>query len=334
MRPARPGGRLSVTGVGSVPGEDPREAARTIVGELPDLPYLPELPGRGPWADMVGRGCALLVDLPTQVGVGRWELTDREGRDVRRARSMLGQDLDALEEELHGFDGTVKVQACGPLTLAATIERRNGERAVGDVGARRDIADSLTEGLRAHVHDLRRRLPRLTSLVVQLDEPALPMVLAGAIPSSSGYRTLDQVAEDEVRALLGRVVVGVRDETVELGFHCCAAPVPTVVLGAGDFLSVPVAELERDVVATDQVAGWLDAGRRLFSGVSLSDPDASVDLVRRVVQRTGLAPQRWDEQLVVTPECGLAGTGEADVVGAYQALREVARRLSDDPEGP
>ena len=40
---------------------------------------------------------------------------------------------------------------------------------------------ALAEGLRAHVRDLRRRVPAATSLVVQVDEPALPAVLAALI---------------------------------------------------------------------------------------------------------------------------------------------------------
>ena len=38
------------SGVGSHPGDDQRdfdEAVRLVLGELPDLPYLPELPDRG-----------------------------------------------------------------------------------------------------------------------------------------------------------------------------------------------------------------------------------------------------------------------------------------------
>ena len=31
-----------------MPGTDPDEAMRVIAGELPDFPYLPELPDRGP----------------------------------------------------------------------------------------------------------------------------------------------------------------------------------------------------------------------------------------------------------------------------------------------
>ena len=51
------------TGVGSHPGEDQRdfdEAVRVVLGEVPDLAYLPEVPGRG---------IAARHDRP---GAGRW----------------------------------------------------------------------------------------------------------------------------------------------------------------------------------------------------------------------------------------------------------------------
>ena len=53
----------TASGVGSLPGTDPREAARLVLGELTDLPHLPELPARGPGADLLGRGATLLPEL-------------------------------------------------------------------------------------------------------------------------------------------------------------------------------------------------------------------------------------------------------------------------------
>ena len=57
----------AVTGVGSWPGTDPREAATIVLGELGRLPHLVELPARGLGADMIGRASALLVDLQLDV---------------------------------------------------------------------------------------------------------------------------------------------------------------------------------------------------------------------------------------------------------------------------
>jgi hypothetical protein len=49
-----------------MPGTDPAEAMRIILGELPELPHLAELPARGAGADLTGRTAGLLVDLPVE----------------------------------------------------------------------------------------------------------------------------------------------------------------------------------------------------------------------------------------------------------------------------
>jgi len=112
----------SATGIGSMPGTDPAEAARIVVGELPDFPYLPELPARGPGADLIGRTAALLIDFPLETTTGGWRIAERPGRYMRAAQSMMSSDLDALEEQLAGYEGPLKISLAGPWTLAATID--------------------------------------------------------------------------------------------------------------------------------------------------------------------------------------------------------------------
>lgn len=123
------------------------------------LPFLPELPARGPGADMIGRSLGMLVELYARVEPSGWRFGDRPGRDTRRAKAWLGEDLDALEEFTQGYLGPLKIQAVGPWTLAAAVELKNGEAALSDPGACRDLAESLGEGLRLHVEDVRRRIP-------------------------------------------------------------------------------------------------------------------------------------------------------------------------------
>ena len=83
------------SGVGSLPGTDAAEALRLVLGELPDFPHVPELPGRGPGADLIGRGAALLVDVAFDLTPAGWRLVPRPGIDQRRAREFLARDLDA-----------------------------------------------------------------------------------------------------------------------------------------------------------------------------------------------------------------------------------------------
>ena len=197
----------SATGIGSMPGANPAEAMRVIAGELPDFPHLPELPDRGPGADLTGRTAALLVDLAVEVTPRGWRLAERSGRDLARARSMLSSDLDALEEVLDGFHGPVKIQLCGPWTLAATLELpRTMNVAVADPGAVADLTASLAEGAAAHVADVAKRLPG-ARLVVQFDEPALPAVAEGMVPTASG---LSRLAAVEAAHAAGKAGTGAR----------------------------------------------------------------------------------------------------------------------------
>ena len=86
-----------------MPGEDAREAARTVTGTLEALRRsCRSCPARGPGADMTGRTVGLLAELYAHVEPSGWRLSDRPGRDTRRARSWLGEDLDALEEFTQG----------------------------------------------------------------------------------------------------------------------------------------------------------------------------------------------------------------------------------------
>ena len=182
----------AATGVGSLPGTDVTEAASTVVGELPLLPHLPELPARGVGADMIGRTAALLVDLAVEVVPTGWRVTARPGRDHRRALDLLRFDIDALDAACAGpRPEWVKVQAAGPWTLAASVELHTGHRVLTDRGAVREFAGSLGEGLRAHVAEIAERTG--ARVLVQLDEPSLPAVLEGRLPTASGWGTVRSV---------------------------------------------------------------------------------------------------------------------------------------------
>ncbi|MEY9966308.1 methionine synthase II (cobalamin-independent) [Streptacidiphilus sp. MAP12-16] len=328
------------TGVGSMPGTDAREAAKTVTGSLEALPHLVELPARGPGADMVGRSLGLLVELFARVEPSGWRFGDHPGRDTRRARSWLGEDLDALEEHTQGWTGPLKIQAVGPWTLAAGVELHRGEKALADPGAVRDIAGSLAEGLRLHLADLRRRVPG-AQLVLQLDEPSLPAVLAAQVPTASGWQRLRavdrQVAEETLRTLI-------RTLDVPVAVHCCAPGVPLELLrrAGASAVSLDMALLtERD---DDAIGEAVEGGTVLLAGVvpavgppasengRVSDPAGSVGVVRTLWRRLGLDPALLARRVVVTPRCGLAGASPAYARRALSHSVIAAQSLADNPE--
>ncbi|MDT0464071.1 methionine synthase [Streptomyces gibsoniae] len=325
----------AATGIGSMPGGDAREAAKTVTGSFEDFPFLAELPARGPGADMIGRTAGMLVDLYARVEPSGWRFGDRPGRDTRRARSWLGEDLDALEEFTQDYDGPLKVQAVGPWTLAAALELRNGEAALSDPGACRDLAGSLVEGLRLHLDEVRRRIPG-ARLVLQLDEPSLTSVLRGQVRTASGYRTHRAVDRQIVEATLRDVVQVHTDGPVVV--HSCAPDVPFALLRRAGAAAVSFdfsLLTERDDEAIGEA---VEAGTRLFTGVvpgidgPLSDPAGSVMGVRTLWRRLGLRPGLLAEAVTVTPACGLAGASPDYARRALAHCVRAARSLADNPE--
>ncbi|MEU7599525.1 methionine synthase [Streptomyces sp. NPDC040724] len=324
----------SATGVGSLPGGDAREAAKTVTGSFEEFPYLPELPARGPGADMIGRSLGLLVDMYAHVEPSGWRISDRPGRDSKRARSWLGEDLDALEEFTQGYTGKLKIQAVGPWTLAAALELHGGEAMLQDAGACRDLAGSLAEGLRDHLADVRKRIPG-ADIVLQFDEPSLTAVLLGRVRSASGYRTYRAVDRQVVEGTL-RDLFAVHDGDVVV--HSCAPEVPFGLLRRAGATGVSFDFSLLTEREDDAIGEAVEGGVKLFAGVvpgtdgPLSDPAGSVMGVRKLWRRLGLAPGTLAESVVVTPSCGLAGASPAYARAVQAHCVRAARSLADNPE--
>lgn len=319
-----------------MPGGNPLEAARIIAGELPEphIPHLAELPGRGPGAGITGRAAALLVDIPAEVTPRGWRIAERPGRDLARARALLSSDLDAMEETLDGYQGPLKVQVAGPWTLAATVEQpRSLNPALADPGLVADLASSLAEGVAAHVAEVAKRVPG-TTLLVQLDEPALPAVIEGSVPTASGLSRVRAVEEEVLRNRLHEVLAAPRRYTV---VHCCSRNVPFgIITGAGaDAVSLDIGQLR--AADYDELAAVAEAGTGLLLGAIDFDfperkgvtPTDTARAVAEVWRKTSLPPAGCARQVVVTPACGLAGASPAQAREALRWVREAAGILPE-----
>ncbi|MFC7491667.1 MULTISPECIES: methionine synthase [unclassified Knoellia] len=326
-----------VSGVGSWPGESSREAVVTVRDLLADvdghgLPYLPELPSRGPGSDLIGRSAALLADLSVDLQPSGWRFTDRPGRDSARARAFLRQDLDELAEAYDGYAGPLKIQVAGPWTLGASIELNRGERSVTDEGARRDLVASLTEGVRQHVADVQRLVPGAV-ITVQLDEPSVLSVLRGELPTASGYGRVRAVDRVEV----ARGIQEVRDaHDGDVVLHSCHPDAPVELLAATGVTALALDLTESSAQRWEAVAAAVEAGTRLWAGVvPTSAVTSSADAVRTAVAhvvegfgRVGL-PLASLADVTVTPTCGLPSLTPRGAVDVQRVAVAVAGELTE-----
>ncbi|MGP4053528.1 methionine synthase [Mycobacterium sp. 4D054] len=330
----------TATGIGSWPGTSARDAAEVVVGELHRLPHLVELPGRGVGADMIGRAGALLVDIGLDIVPRGYRIAQGRSSATRRAAGLLDEDMDALEEawEKAGLRGTgrvVKVQAPGPVTLAAQLELGGGHRAITDRGAVRDLTTSLAEGVAAHRAELARRLE--SPIVVQFDEPSLPAALAGRLTGVTSLNPVHPVDESLVTALLDECAEAVGGEAA---VHCCAAEVPWKVLQRSVISAVSVDLGTLTAADLDGIGEFVESDRTVLLGAvpaTAPDPRPAAEQiaasVATVTDRLGFARDVLRSRIGITPACGLAGATVTWARSAIELSQQAVDRLVDDPEG-
>ena len=329
------------SGVGSWPGTAPRQAAEVVVGELADaLAHIVELPARGVGADMLGRAGALLIDVAIDTVPRGYRIAARPGAVTRRAVSLLDEDMDALEEAwetagLRGGGRVVKVQAPGPITLAAGLELANGHRAITDSGAVRDLAASLAEGVAAHRAALARRLD--TPVVVQFDEPSLPAALGGQLTGVTALTPVAALDEAVAGALLDTCVATVGAEVL---VHSCAAELPWNLLQRSAISAVSVDAGTLRAADLDGIAAFVESGRAVMlgvvaaqrSGASVPSAEEVAAAVVAVTDRLGFGRSALRDRIGVTPACGLAAATPQWARTAIELARKAAEVFAQDPD--
>jgi len=331
----------AATGIGSWPGSTPREAADIIVGELHQLPHLVELPARGVGADMIGRAGALLVDIAIDTVPRGYRIASRPGAVARRAASLLDEDIDAFEEAWEKAGGShsgraVKVQAAGPITLAAQLELANGHRAITDPGAVRDLAASLAEGVAVHRAELMRRLS--TTVVVQFDEPGLPAALAGQLAGVTSFSPVRAIEESVAFGLIDECVATVGGVAM---LHSCASGLPWKALQRSALCALSVDLRGMSDADLDGVGQFLDSGRDvvfglvpalLAAGTQRPPLEEIVEAAARVTDRLGFPRSVLGQRVGVSPACGLAGATSQWARAALGLAQKAADAITQDPD--
>ena len=287
---------------------------------------------------MIGRAAGLLADLAVDLQPMGWRFVDRAGHDAHRTAGLLRQDLDELAEAFDGYEGDLKVQIAGPWTLASSIWLHRGERSVVDGGATRDVIASLAEGLRAHLDEVAQLVPKAT-LVVQLDEPALPSVLAGRLPTASGFGRIRAIDPTMAAEGLRDVVAAAGDRLTVV--HCCAPDVPLVLLRDTGVTAVCLDIGVLTPKGWESVAATVESGVDLWAGVvptggasatadghPASGVTGVIDPLLEAWRRVGL-PISDLSKVTLTPACGLGGLTPSGASSVQQLVVDAARALTE-----
>lgn len=323
---------MRVTGIGSWPGTDMDQTLRLIIGECPQLPHLPELPDRGPHAQMVGRATAVLTGLGVDRQPTGWRLlsgSDAGSIDQRRARSLLAEDLDRLEEQAHGWEGPWVVSVTGPWTMAAAVELPRGGPVLSDHGATRELQEALVAGTVDLMTTVARRLPEAT-IVAKIDEPLMAAVARGTVPTASGWGTVPAIDRPDLHRVLAATAGALGEEPV---LHSCADQVDwELVCDAGWIPSLDVGTARR--ADWDVIAGRLERGAPVWLGAlatqepgAVPRPDTVADqLLRRLRE---LEVPIDPDQVVLTPACGLAAWSQPAALRVLRSLHTIGEILTE-----
>ena len=324
----------AVSGLGPWEGDDVLEAQTAVVGDLTStptgvdgLPFLVQLPGRGYGAGPTGRGTVFLAELAAELGPHGWKLADRPGRDSMRAAALLRQDLDALAVGAYGYVGPLVVSVTGPLTLAANLYLARGDRVLSDVGAVRELAESLGAGVAAHLDAVRVAVPGAAPVVV-LDESRLAEVLLGRVSTFSGNSVFRAVASGIVSERLRTVADAARGAGAgRVVVHSGASwvPVRAMVAAGADGVGLTVEGFSSQ--------GWERIGEAVEQGVQLwaGLPPASGEVApRRGSGRAGARAAGPD--VLAQAEELLRPWGRLGLPVA--ALRDVVLLAAGPPDAP
>ncbi|MGB1223695.1 MAG: methionine synthase, partial [Mycobacterium sp.] len=290
--------------------------------------------------DLIGRAGALLVDIAIDTVPRGYRIASGRRSVTRRAASLLGEDIDALEEAweaggLRGGERAVKVQVPGPVTLAAHLELPGGHRAITDFGAVRDLTTSLAEGVSALRAQLMRRLE--TAVVVQLDEPTLPAALEGRLAGVTSLSPVHPLAEAVITELFDECVAVVGGD---VAVHCCAPGLPWKLLQRSLIAAVSVDLHTLTAADLDGVGEFVESGRTVLLGAVPSNPPAGsgaapsaaqiAAAVAGVTDRLGFGRPVLRDRIGVTPACGLAGATPAWARTAIELAQQAADAFSAD----
>lgn len=318
-----------VTGIGSLPHTDIRQAVEFVAQHSPHIPFIPELPRLSPHEESIARVLGPVEDLITRHHAGHFEV-QRDKLDVflNRLDSAAAEILpthsvgiaamtQALKAGRFPDARAVKAQLVGLTTLAFSV-RYEGRPFAHDAALIAALAAYLRRLAHWQMDWLAQwKLPTL----LFFDEPCL--AFENKVPSSKQVIEVFRQLLDEFRGEQGLV-----------GVHTCALSALDSLLALNPevisfdayaelelFLALPQAKTfirEGGLVALGLVPTWDDlsqfSAREHFWRLLMTDLES--ELLSQLAQ-----------QSLVTATCGLAFVSPATISRTFEISHQVSDYL-------
>lgn len=334
---------FTATGIGTLPFIDPAQAVETVVAQLTEMPYWPQLPARSPREGMNSQYAPALTPLLVLDGAGEARANLEAGREEALAgfyeRLFSGQSagFGLTDQEAAGFIAFlerlgraapgefpwVKGHVTGPCTLTASVTGWDGKALLYDD----EVAEALARGLgAAAAAQVEQMAPLGRPALIFFDEPFL-----------SGFGSaFSPVSRERVIELLGFSFEETRNRCdAKIGVHCCGNTDWAMIAESGtDVINLDSEgfgqhlllydRAVKDFYARGGVMAWGAVPTAYTGSETAEGLWAGLAGLLKELETWGLSRQVLADQALITPACGMGTRGEDEARTILQLTRQVS----------
>lgn len=336
--------KVLITGIGSLPHQDPTEALDLIFKYTSRVPFWPQLPKRDIREGMIAQFSENLPCLRVAKD-GIFFLSQEKEKELQIFYERIISDdveyfkisldfalgLDKFYKRLESLDlkdkKFIKCQISGPFTFAASIKDEKGMALLHDGVFRQVIVKGLIMKARWQINLLRKFGKKI---IVFIDEPYLGCF-------GSAYTPINR---DEVLEGLKELSEGIKTKDVLVGVHCCGntdwslfTELSCIGLISFDAFSF----LEKFIIYAPQLKNFIERGGVICWGIvptqEFSGKETPQFLIGKLkngidaLLKKGLDKDLLLENIFLSPACGLGTLTQEKAEQIFKLLSDTALAL-------
>ncbi len=334
------------TGIGSLPHQDPGEAAGLALAYLPEAPIWPQLPQKDFREHMDGQYSETMPGLRVEGAKNRIyfdtaeDLTPELEKFFQRYLDKDYAFFKISEEYAAGFYAFLrslrkglpsgarflKGHITGPLTFGTSVKDEKGH----DIIHNEMFFDAVVKGLAMKAAwQIETLKPFGLPVIIFIDEPAM----------ESLGSAFSAVSAETVSEKLNEIIDVIHDQGGIAGIHCCGnADWPLLFRTGVDIVNFDAfGYLDKVLLYPDDIKTFMGRGGALAWGVvptaEFTGQETAEGLVAKIERGMktlgdqGIDGATLHRQCLITPSCGMGSLTPGKTEAILKLLREVSERM-------